>query len=215
MARSSESPARIRILIVDDHSMVLKGLAATIEPEPDMEIVGAAATGQEAVDLFRHQRPDVTIMDRRLTASMSGIQAIRTIRREFPAARIIVLSAYKGDEDIYRALQAGAVTYLLKETLGKELVTIIRDVHAGGGPIPAEVARKLADRLTQPLLTLREFAVLRLIAAGLRNKEIAAQLGITEQTTQGHVKNILMKLQVRDRTEAVTVAIRRGIIHVD
>ena len=203
------------MLIVDDHPMVLKGLAATIEPEPDMEIVGAAMNGKEAVDLFRQKRPDVTIMDRRLTPSMSGIQAIRAIRREFPDARINVLSAYKGDEDIHRAFQAGAATYLLKETLGSDLIPIIREVHGGGRPIPVEVARKLADRLTLPVLTSRELAVLHLMALGLRNKEIAGQLGITEQTTQGHVKSILSKLHVKDRTEAVTAAIRRGIIHID
>ena len=195
--------------------MLRKGLTATIEPEPDMEVVAAAATGKEAIELFRENRPDVTIMDLKMTPDMTGIQAIQAIRREFPHARIIVLSAYKGDEDIHRALQAGAVTYLLKETLGNDLVPIIREVHAGGGPIPQHVARKLADRLTLAVLTSRELAVLQLMALGKRNKEIAGQLGITEQTTQGHVKSILSKLNVHDRTEAVTVAIRRGIIHID
>ena len=180
-----------------------------------MEVVAAAATGKEAVELFRENRPDVTIMDLKMTPDMTGIQAIQAIRREFPHARIIVLSAYKGDEDIHRALQAGAVTYLLKETLGDDLVPIIREVHAGGGPIPQHVARKLADRLTLAVLTSRELAVLQLMALGKLNKEIAGQLGITEQTTQGHVKSILSKLNVHDRTEAVTVAIRRGIIHID
>src|SRR6185369_8624005 len=142
----------------------------------------------------------------------SGIQAARSIRREFPQARIVVLSAYKGDEDIYQALHAGAITYLLKETLGDDLAPIIREVHAGGGPIPPHVARKLADRLTQPMLTPRELDVLRLMTKGLRNKEIGAELGISEQTTQGHIKSIFSKLNVHDRTEAVTVALRRGII---
>jgi len=206
---------RIRILIVDDHPMVRKGLAAAIEPELDMEVVGMAATGEQALDLFRKTRPDVTIMDLKLTPKMSGIQATRSIRGEFPQARIVVLSAYKGDEDIYQALHAGAVTYLLKETLGDDLAPIIREVHAGGGPIPPHVARKLADRLTQAILTPRELDVLRLMTNGLRNKEIGAELGISEQTTQGHIKSIFSKLNVHDRTEAVTVAIRRGIIHID
>ena len=206
---------RIRILIVDDHPIVRKGLAATLEPERDMEVVASAATGKQAVDLFREKKPDVTIMDLTLTPDMTGIQATEAIRREFPHAHIIVLSAYKRDEDIYRALQAGAATYLLKENLGDDLVTIIREVHAGGGPIPSQVGRKLADRVKQPALTTRELEVLQLVADGMRNKEIAANLGISEETAQGHVKNILAKLEVHDRTEAVTLAIRRGLIHID
>jgi DNA-binding NarL/FixJ family response regulator len=206
---------QIRILIVDDHPIVRKGLAATIEPEPDMEVVGSAGTGKQACELFREKLPDVTLMDLTLTPEMSGIQAIQAIRREFPDARIIVLSAYKGDEDIYRALHAGAATYLLKESLGDDLIPIIREVHAGGGPIPSQVGRKLADRVKQPALTARELEVLQLIATGMRNKEIAGALNISEETTQGHVKNILAKLNVHDRTEAVTLAIRRGIIHID
>jgi len=206
---------RIRILIVDDHPMMRKGLAAAIAPEPDMEVVGAAGNGNEALELFRRELPDLTIMDVSLTPEMTGIQAIQAIRKEFPEARIIVLSAYQGDESIYRALRAGAITYLLKETLGDDLIPILREVHAGGGPIPPQVARKLADRLTQPALTPREIEVLELMAAGLRNKEIAGRLTISEQTTQGHVRSILAKLNVHDRTEAVTVGIRRGIIHLN
>jgi two-component system NarL family response regulator len=204
----------IQILVADDHPMVLKGLAATIGPEPDMEIVGLACTGDEAVRLFRDKRPDVTIMDLHLTPEMSGIEAIQVIRREYPDARVIVLSAHKGDEEIFRALQAGAITYLLKEALGDDLVPIIRQVHAGGGPIPADVARKLADRLSQPSLTTREIQILQLVAEGMRNKELAGSLGISEQTAQGHIKNILSKLKVNDRTAAVTVALRRGIIRI-
>jgi two-component system, NarL family, response regulator len=207
--------SRIRILIVDDHPIVRKGLASTIEPEPDMEVVGLAGAGKVACELFRAKVPDVTIMDLTLTPEMSGIQAIQAIRGEFPDARIIVLSAYKGDEDIYRALQAGAATYLLKESLGDDLIPIIREVHAGGGPIPPQVGRKLADRVKQLTLTPREMEVLQLIATGMRNKEIAGALNISEETTQGHVKNVFSKLNVHDRTEAVTVAIRRGIIHID
>ena len=207
-------PSRIRVLIVDDHPIVRKGLEATIQPEPDMEVVAAAATGTAAVDLFREKRPDVTIMDLTLTKEMTGIQAIQAIRREFPDARILVLSAYKGDEDIFRALQAGAVTYLLKEALGDDLIPIIRAVHAGSGPLSAEVGQKLADHVKQPPLTKREMEVLELVAEGMRNKEIAAHLYISEETAQGHVKSILAKLKVHDRTEAVTVAIRRGILHI-
>jgi len=180
-----------------------------------MEVVGFASNGKEAVDKFRQVKPDVTIMDVGMTPEMSGIDATRAIRGEFPEARIIVLSAHRGDEDIYRALHAGAATFLLKETLGDDLIPIIRDVYAGGGPIPPYVARKLADRLSQPVLTTRETEVLQLMAKGMRNKEIAATLGISETTTQGHVKNILSKLRVHDRTEAVTLAARRAIIHLD
>jgi two-component system NarL family response regulator len=205
---------RIRIMIVDDHSMVLKGLIATLEPEPDMEVVASAGTGRRAIELFREARPDVTVMDVTMTPEMTGIEAIAAIRREFPEARIVVLSANKGDDTIYRALQAGAVTYLLKETLGDNLVPIIREVHAGGGPIPPEVGRRLVDRISQLALTPREIEVLRLIAEGLRNKEIAASLAISVQTAEFHVKNILAKLGVNDRTKAVTVAVRRGIIEI-
>jgi two-component system NarL family response regulator len=206
---------RIRLLIVDDHAMIRKGLTATIEPESDMEVVGTAATGKEAVELFRATKPDVTIMDLTLTPEMSGTEAIRAIKRESPKARIIVLTASKGDEDIHRALHAGAATYLLKDSLGDDLIPIIREVHAGGGTVPPYVARKLVDRLTQPYLTEREVEVMQLIARGLRNKEIAVSLGVSELTCQGHVRSILAKLRVQDRTEAVTVAIQRGIIHLE
>jgi two-component system, NarL family, response regulator len=206
---------RIRVLVVDDHPIVRKGLAAAINPEPDMEVIATAANGDDAIALFRDKRPDVTIMDLNLTPHMTGIQAIQAIRREFPDARIIVLSAYKGDEDIYRALQSGAITYLLKDTLGDELVPIIRDVHAGGGPIPPEVGKKLAERIRRPALTAREEEILQLIAKGMRNKEIGATLHISDETVQGHVKNILTKLNVHDRAAAVTVGIQRGILRID
>lgn len=209
------SEKRIRIMVVDDHPMVLKGLMATIEPEPDMEVVASASTGKAAVNVFRDKRPDVTIMDLHMTPEMSGIEATKAIRNEFPEARVIVLSAHRGDEEIFRALQAGAATYLLKDTLGDDLIPIIREVHAGGGPIPANIARSLADRLTQPGLTAREVQILQLAAEGMRNKEIAGNLGISEQTVQGHIKNVLAKLKVNDRTAAVTVALRRGIIRIE
>jgi two-component system, NarL family, response regulator len=205
---------RIRVLLVDDHPIMRKGLAAAIAPEPDMEVVASAPNGKDAVDLFRANRPDVTIMDLNLTPEMTGTQAIQAIRREFPEARIIVISAYKGDEDIFRALEAGAVTYLLKDQLGDELAAIIRQVHSGDPPLPAEVGRKLADRIRLQVLTSREIEVLELISRGMRNKEIAAALFVSEDTVQGHVKNILSKLAVHDRSEAVTVAIKRGILRI-
>jgi len=206
---------KIRILVVDDHPIMRKGLAATIQPEPDMEMVASAASGPDAIKLFREHQPDITIMDLKLTGEMTGVQAIQAIRGEFHTARIIVVSAYKGDEDIFRALQAGAVTFLLKETLSDDLIPIIHEVHAGGRPIPAYVAKQLADRLTLAALSTREVEVLELMAKGLRNKEIADALYISEATAQGHVKNIFVKLDVHDRTEAVTVGARRGIIHLD
>ncbi|HTA44626.1 MAG TPA: response regulator transcription factor [Bryobacteraceae bacterium] len=205
---------RIRILIVDDHPIVLKGLTATIEQEPDMEVAGAASTGPRAVSLYRELLPDVTIMDISLTPGMTGTEATRAIRADFPEARIIMLTVHKGDEDIYQALHAGAATYLLKESLGDNLASTIREVHRGGRKIPQDLACKLADRVFQTHLTGREIEVLRLVADGLRNKEIAAALRISENTTQGHVKSILAKLHVNDRSGAVTTAIRRGIIRI-
>jgi len=207
-------PARIRILIVDDHPVVVNGLTAMIDPEPDMQIVASAGNGPDAVRLFRDRLPDVTLMDLNLTPAMTGVEAIQAIRHEYPEARVIVLSAYKGEEDIFHALKAGAATYLLKDSLGEELLSTIREVHAGGGPIPAEVGRKLADRLNQTPLTAREIEILKLMAEGKRNKEVAGRLGVTSDTVQQHIKNIYSKLQVHDRTEAVTVAIRRGILHI-
>ena len=205
---------RIRILVVDDHALLRAGLGASIGAESDMEIVAAACNGQEALELFRQHRPDITLMDLKMPV-MGGVEAILAIRGQFPSAKVIVLSTYEGDEDIYRALEAGAATYLLKDTLAADLARVIREVFAGGRPIPAPVAQRLADRMLQPDLTAREMDVLRLIAKGMRNKEIAARLGIGEETTQGHVKNILLKFRLHDRTEAVAVAVRRGIVHLD
>jgi DNA-binding NarL/FixJ family response regulator len=205
---------RIRILVVDDHPLLRVGLSSSIGSESDMEIVAAAANGQEALQFFGRHRPDITLMDLKMPV-MGGVEAIRAIRSRFSAAKVIVLSTYEGDEDIYRALEAGAVTYLLKDTLTDDLVRVIREVFAGGRPLPSVVAQHLADRMLQPHLTARELEVVRLVAKGMRNKEIAAQLGISDETTQGHVKSIICKLGVHDRTEAVAVAVRRGIVHID
>lgn len=205
---------RIRILIVDDHPAVRRGLVATLEPEPDFEVVGSAATAKEAVAMHREHRPDITLMDLVLEHATGGIEAIRAIRQESPGARIIVFSALHGDEDVYRALHSGAATFLSKGTPDETLVSAIRDVHSGGRPIPPDVARKLADRLTWSALSPRETEVVKLVADGLRNKEIAGVLHISEETVQGHVKNILNKLGVNDRTRAAIVAAQRGIIHL-
>jgi two-component system, NarL family, response regulator len=194
--------------------MIRAGLTATIEPEPDMTVVGSASTGREGLEQYRQHQPDVMLIDLKMP-EMGGVEAIRTIRAEFPSAKIIVVSTYQGDEDIYRALEAGAVTYLLKDTLAEKMIGVIREVAKGGRPIPPEVAERLTGRMFQPSLTNRETEVLQLIARGMRNKEIAAELNISDETAQGHVKNILAKLSVHDRTEAVAVAIRRGIVHLD
>jgi len=203
---------RIRVLVVDDHPIVRKGLTAMLEPEPDLEVVGCASTGPQALKLFRETLPDVTLMDVTLTPEMTGIEATLAIRREFPGARIVVLSARQGEDFIYRSIQAGAITYLPKETLIDELVHTIREVHSGGGSIPPEVALKFADRAARAFLTDRELEVLELIAEGLRNKEIAGRLSITDHTVESHVKSILRKLEVNDRTKAVTVALQRGML---
>lgn len=204
----------IRILVIDDHPMIRAGLAATVGQEHDMEIVACAENGSEGVDFYRQFQPDVVLMDLKMP-QMGGVAAIHAIRAEFPIAKIVVLSTYEGDEDIYRALRAGAVTYVLKNMRSEKMIGVIREVSAGGRPVPPEVAQKLTHRLLESALTSREIGVLRLVARGMRNKEIAAALNISVETTQSHVKNILAKLAVHDRTEAVAVAIRRGIVHLD
>jgi DNA-binding NarL/FixJ family response regulator len=204
----------IRVLIVDDHPMIRAGLRATIDPEADMTVVASASTGREALEQYRQHQPDVMLIDLKMP-EMGGVDAIRAIRTEFPSAKIIVLSTYQGDEDIYRSLEAGAVTYLLKDTLAEKIVGVIREVAAGGRPILPEIAQQLTSRMFQAALTAREIEVLQLVAKGMRNKEIAADLKISDETVQGHVKNILAKLSVHDRTEAVAVAARRGIVHLD
>ena len=192
---------------------MLDGLSLLIGRQPDMEVVASATSGEQAVALFREHRPDVTLMDLQLP-TMSGIEAIQRICSEDPKARIVVLTMYSGDEDICQALEAGAATYLLKDALSEDLVRVIRDVHSGGRPLGRDVEAALAGRLKQPPLTPREVEVVRLIAEGMRNKEIAVTLGISEQTAKVHVKNILAKLGVSDRAAVIPVALRRGIIHL-
>jgi DNA-binding NarL/FixJ family response regulator len=205
---------RITVLCVDDHRIVREGLRMIINSEPDMAVIDAAATGGEAVARYVQHSPDITLMDLQLP-DMGGVDAIRAIRRLDANARIIVLTMYKGDEDIYRAIDAGASTYLLKDTLSDDLPRIVREVHEGRRTLPPDVQAKLEERAASPTLTSREVEVMRLVAAGRRDKEIAVALAISSQTVRVHIKNIYAKLGVSDRTEAMNVAIRRGIIHID
>jgi DNA-binding NarL/FixJ family response regulator len=205
--------SRIRVLCVDDHRVMLDGLSLLLGRERDMQVIASAISGEEAVELFARHRPDVTLMDLQL-GTMSGLDAIRQIRCRTSDARIVVLTMYQGDEDVWRALEAGAATYLLKDTLSEDLVQVIRDVHAGRRPLPSAVAAALASRMVQSPLTPKEVDVVRLLALGMRNKEIAAALAITEHTAKVHVKNILGKLAVNDRAAVTAVALRRGIIHL-
>ena len=203
---------KIRIMVIDDQAVVRQGFVSLIKTVPDMEIVGEGSNGQEAVDLFRQLRPDITLMDLRMP-ELSGAEAIRQIRSEFPAARIIVLTTFDGDEDIYRAVQAGAQGYLLKDMFFEELEAAIRKVHAGARLIPGSVAERLAARMSSSELTGRELEVLRQIVDGKSNKEIGNELNISEATVKSHINNILSKLGVSDRTQAATTALQRGIVH--
>lgn len=204
---------RIRVECVDDHAVVREGITLTINLQPDMAVVATAATGEQAVALYSQHRPDIVLMDLQMP-TMSGLQAIRAIRGIDPGARIVVLTMYQGEEDVYRAIQAGAATYLLKGTLSDDLIRIVREVHAGGRPMPPDIAATLAAREASSALTPRETEVVALMAKGLHNKEIAAVLGISSETVRIHAKNIFFKLQVPDRTAAVVDAMRRGIIHM-
>ena len=204
---------KIRILIVDDHYIVRMGLVALVGTESDMEVVAEAGGGNEALELFARHQPDLLLLDLRMP-DKNGIQTIVEIREKFPEARILVLSAFDGDEDIYRALHAGAQGYVLKNTTGDKLVPALRTVASGQNWIPKDVASQLALRKMREQLTTREVEVLSELAKGLANKEIADALSISEHTVKDHLKNILGKLQVADRTEAVTTAIQRGIIHL-
>jgi DNA-binding NarL/FixJ family response regulator len=205
------SPEVIRILTVDDHPLIREGIAAVLDGLQDIELVGHAATGREGIDSFRRLRPDVTLMDLRMP-DMSGIEAIQVIRGEFANARIVVLTTYKGDAQAAAALKAGASGYLLKSLVGRELLDTIRAVHAGKRRVPPEIATEIAEHVADDELTEREVAVLRRVAAGKSNKLIAAELDISEGTVKTHMKNILPKLDASDRTHAVMIALKRGIL---
>ena len=204
----------IKVLTVDDHPVLREGIAAIIENHPDMVLVGEAGNGREAIQCFRHYRPDVTLMDL-VMPEMNGIEATIAIRKEFPNARIVVLTTYKGDAQAAQALDAGACGYLLKSTLRKDLLDTIRSVHAGQHRIPPEIAIAMAEHHASDTLTEREVDVLRQIATGKANKIVAAHLCISEDTVKGHVKAILAKLGANDRTHAVTIALKRGIISLE
>ena len=203
----------IRILVAEDHLVARVGVAAIVNMQPDMKIVAEAANGQQAVELYRKHLPDVALLDMRMPI-MSGVEAAQAIRSEFPNARMIALTTYGGDEDIRRALAAGVQEYLTKDVLHDELLKAIRAVYAGQNYLPAAVAAALAAQMPRPDLSAREVQVLELIVKGLANKQIAYSLNIAEHTVKNHVKNILGKLGVQDRTQAATAAIQRGIIHL-
>ena len=204
----------IRVLIADDHPLVRSGLCAVLAAETDMAVVAEAANGEEALERYWEHRPDVVLMDLRMPV-MDGLAATRAIRAEAPQARIVVLTTYDGDEDIHRALESGAKGFLLKDMLRSEVVKVVRAVHNGFRGIPIPVAARLAEHTPRVALTAREIEVLRLVATGLSNSGIGGQIGLAEGTVKVHLKHILQKLNVRDRTEAVTSAIRRGFIRLD
>jgi len=204
---------RINVLCVDDHQIVREGIVSVIGRQPDMRVTGTAANGLQAVEVFLQNPPDVTLMDLQLPL-LSGLDAIRRIRAADAQAKIIVLTTHQGDENIHQALAAGAATYLLKESVLDDLAAVVRAVHKGAKPLHKDVQRILASRADHAPLTARELEVLDLIAQGLTNRQIAHSLGVKEETVKMHVRNIMDKLQVQDRTEAVTLAHRRGIIHL-
>jgi DNA-binding NarL/FixJ family response regulator len=203
----------IRIMVIDDQAVVRQGFVALVNTVADMVVVAEGTDGQQAVDLYRLHRPDVTLMDLRMP-KMGGVEAITTIRKEFRDARLIVLTTYDGDEDIYRSLQAGAQGYLLKDVFFEELEDAIRKVHTGLRWIPAQVAERLAERMGSSDLTAREIEVLEHIVAGNNNKAIASRLNISEATVKSHINSILNKLGVSDRTQAATTALQRGLVHL-
>jgi DNA-binding NarL/FixJ family response regulator len=203
----------IRVLCADDHRLMREGIARIVGVQPDMTVVAQASNGEQAVEQFLKYRPDVTLMDLEMP-TMSGMQAIQAIRGHHADARIVVLTMYHGDEDIHRAIAAGAMGYLLKDTLPDDLIRVIREVHSGRRAISPEIAAALEQRASQPTLTFRESQVLELLATGKRNKEIAAALGISGDTASAHIKSIFQKFNVHDRTAALAEALRRGIIHI-
>lgn len=203
---------KITIMVIDDQAVVRQGLVALINTVHDMTVVAEGTNGQQAIELYRLHHPDITLIDLRMPV-LSGVEAITAIRREFPDAHLIVLTTYDGDEDIYRSLQAGALGYLLKDMFFEELEDAIRKVHAGLRRIPAQVAERLAERMSGTELTARELEVLKQIVRGKSNKEIAGLLKIGEATVKSHINNILSKLGVTDRTQAATTALQRGIVH--
>jgi DNA-binding NarL/FixJ family response regulator len=205
---------QIRVLSVDDHPLMREGIAAIVKNEADMSMVAEASNGREAIERFRECRPDVTLMDLRLP-DLSGIDALIAIRAEYPEAKIVILTTFEGDAEIQRAMEAGARGYLLKNMPRKIIVDLIRKVHAGKTVVPPEVAANLVEHLGNETLSKREIDVLKKVAGGNRNIDIAGLLFISEETVKGHVKHIMGKLGAKDRTEAVAIAIRRGIIHLD
>lgn len=207
------SSRKIRILCIDDHPLVRKGIASILVNEADMHLACEGENGEQAIELFRRYQPDVTLMDLRMPG-LNGIGAVQQIRSEFPDARIIALTSYDGDQDIYRALEAGVRGYLLKETVHAEIVSAIRTVHAGRKLVSQDAAQRLAEYFPQAALTPREIEVLECVAKGLSNKDIAQRLGTADGTIKMHVQNILAKLNASDRTHAVTTALKRGIIHL-
>jgi two-component system NarL family response regulator len=204
---------KISVMVIDDQAVVRQGFAALINTVADMEVIAEGINGQQAIDLYRQHKPDITLIDLRMPV-VGGVEAITAIRREFSDARLIVLTTYDGDEDIYRSLQAGAKGYLLKDVFFEELETAIRTVHAGARRIPPAIAERLAERMSGSDLTAREMEVLELIVRGQSNKEIGASLSISEATVKSHINNILSKLGVTDRTQAATTALQRGLVHL-
>lgn len=204
---------KIRIIVIDDQAVVRQGFVALINTVADMEVIAEGVNGQQAIELYRQHQPDIMLTDLRMPV-MGGVEAITTIRREFPNARLIVLTTYDGDEDIYRSLQAGARGYLLKDMFFEELEAAIRSVHAGARRIPAAIAERLAERMSGSILTARELEVLELIVKGQSNKEIGVTLKISEATVKSHVNSVLSKLGVTDRTQAATTALQRGLVHL-
>jgi two-component system NarL family response regulator len=207
------SDSKIRIIVVDDQAVVRQGFVSLINTVADMEVIAQGTNGQQAVELYRTHKPDVMLMDLRMPV-MGGVDAIKALRREFPQARVIILTTFDGDEDIYRSLQAGAQGYLLKDMFFEELEDAIRTVHSGGRRIPGVVAERLAGRMSGSDLTARELEVLEQIVRGKSNKEIAQTLGISEATVKSHINNVLSKLDASDRTQAATKALQRGIVHL-